>query len=471
MRVAFAVALLATGFAAAASMQPAAAGSKAPAMHSSPTPSPSSTSSSSSATPSSSSPSGASGPVVKMTLSDALSLAATNNLTYQAALADQKAAAARVVAAGAGRVPSLTVSAARQHTESAGAFVFPSPAGPVKFPISATNYNSISETLQWAIYTGGAIEAEIGEAAAGFAAAQNGVASTRADVIGDTTSAYFALLAAQRRAAIADQAVAVARDDEKLAEQLFDAGTAARADVLREQVTLANVQVQAVQADNEAAIDNANLANSLNIDLGSSIEPTENVNAAVPTFALDDVLNDARTKRPEIAASQEAVTIAADAVTAARAGTLPTLALEVQNAGQTPNFENIKQPQLSETLSVAWKLFDGGMTHGQVAEAQAEVDKAQINLKQLENGVDLEARRAYFNYVAARAQLAAAKSAQQSADEDLRVTRIRFRAGVGTSLELSDSLLADTQAQSQYVTAQAGLQSALVSLKRAAGLL
>lgn len=418
-----------------------------------------------------SSGSGAAGPVVKMTLADALSLAATNNLTYQAALADQKAAAARVVAAGAGRVPSLTVSAARQHTESAGAFVFPSANGPVKFPISATNYNSIDETIQWAIYTGGAVEAEIGEAAAGYASAQSGVASTRADVINDTTSAYFALLAAQRRAVIADQAVVVARDDEKLAEQQFNAGTAAKADVLREQVTLANAQVEAVQAENESAIDNANLANSLNIDLGSSIQPTENLNASMPAFALADILNDARTKRPELAASQQAVTIAADAVKAARAGTLPSLALQVQNAGLTPNFENIKQPQLSETLSITWKLFDGGMTHGQVAEAQADVDKAQINLKQLENGVDLEARSAYLNYVAAQAQLAAAKSAQQSADEDLRVTRIRFQAGVGTSLELSDALLADTQAQSQYVTAQAGVQSALVTLKRAAGLL
>lgn len=462
MRVALAVALFAAGAAFAsphvARAALAASSASSPAPASSPASAPASAS-------------GPNGPVVKMTLADALSLAATNNLTYQAAVADEKAAAARVIAAGAGRIPSLSVSAAREHTESAGAFVFPSPAGPLRIPISATDYNNLSETLQWAIYTGGAVEAQVGEAAAGFASAQNGVAATRADVINDTTSAYYTLLAAQRRAAIADQAVVVAREDEKLAQQLFDAGTAARADVLREQVTLANAQVQAVQADNEAALDNAALANSLNIDLGSSIQPTESLNGPAPSFALADVLADARAKRPELAASQDAVTIAADAVRAARAGTLPTLALQVQNAGLTPNFENIKQPQLSETLSITWKLFDGGMTHGEVAQAQAEVDKAQINLKELENGVDLEARRAYLNYVAAQAQLAAAKSAQQSADEDLRVTRIRFRAGVGTSLELSDSLLADTQAQSQYVTAQATLQSALVTLKRAAGLL
>jgi len=463
MRVAYAVALIASGVTAFVRIEPAdAAGHVAPQPSFSGTPA---------SMPSSSPNAGASGPVVRMTLSDALSLAAANNLTYQAALADQKAAAARIVTASAGRVPSLSASAAHQHTESAGAFVFPSPKGPVKFPISATDYNSISETIQWAIYTGGAVEAEIGEAAAGFASAQNGVAATRADVINDTTSKYFTLLAAQQRAAIADQAVVVGRDDEKLAEQQFNAGTAAHADVLREQVTLANAQVQAVQADNDAALANADLANTLNIDLGSNIRPTENLNAGVPSFTMDQILADARSKRPELASSADAVAIAVDAVKAARAGTLPTLALQIQNAGLTPNFENIKQPQLSETLSITWKLFDGGMTHGEIAQAQALVDKAQINLKQLQNGVDLEARQAYLNYVAAQAQVVAARSAQSSATEDLRVTRIRFQAGVGTSLELSDALLADTQAKTQYVTAQANVQAALVALKRAAGLL
>jgi len=411
------------------------------------------------------------GPIVQMDLASALKIAETNNLAYRAALADERAAAARVVQAIGAHLPSFSASYARQHTQSAGAFIIPSPKGPVRIPISATNYDNVQETLQWAIYSGGAIEAGVGQASAGYAAAKSELAASHADVIDDTTSAYFTLLGARKRADIADQAVAVAQDDLKTAQQLFDAGTAARADVLREQVTLSNAQLQQVQADNEAALANANLANLLNVDLGSDIDTTEKLEAPAPPFSLDEVLSDAHQRRPEIAASQSAVTIAQDAVRASRAGTLPTLALQIQNAGLTPNFENIPQPQLSETLSVTWKLFDGGLTHGKVAEAQADVDKAQINLQQLENGVDLEARRAYLNYVAAQSALAAARTGQQSADENLRVTRIRYRAGVGTSLELSDALLSDTQARVQFVTAQANLRSSLVTLERAAGLL
>ena len=405
-------------------------------------------------------------------LTDALKLALQNNLDYQSAQTDVQAAAARVVQAAGNRLPSLSAGYAHEHTQSAGAFIIPTPNGkPARIPISATNYDSVNETVQWAIYSGGAVEAQVGAADAGYAASQSQLAAARANVLRDTTNAYFQLIEARKAAAIADQAVVVAQDDLKTSNELFTAGTAARADVLRQQVTLANAQVQQVQADNAAALANAALANELNVDLGSTIQPTESLAVTAPAFDLTTVLADARSKRPEIAAAASAVSIADETVKAARAGTLPTVALQLSNAGTTPNFENIPQPQLSETLSVTWKLFDGGFTHGKVAEATADVAKAKINLQQLENGVDLEAREAYLNYVAAQAQVAAAQSGQSSADESLRVTRLRYRSGVGTSLELSDALLADTQAQNQYVDSLANLRIALVALQRAAGLL
>lgn len=411
-------------------------------------------------------------PSLTLTLDDAIRTALSNNLNYRAAAADVKAAAARVIQASAGHLPSLSAGYARQHTQSTASFEFPTPGGgTISFPFSATNYDSVNETVEWALYTGGAVEAAVGQAAAGFSAAQSSYGAARANVMRDTTSAYFQLIETRRASTIADQAVSVAQDNLKTAQEQFQAGTAARADVLRQQVSLANAQVSQVQANDAAELANASLANLLNVDLGSTIEPTESLAVPDASFTMDEVLADAHTRRPEVAAARSAVAIADDAVKGARSGTLPVVALQVQNAATYPNFVNLHQPQLSETLSVTWKLFDGGLTHGKVAEATADVEKAKINLQQLENGVDLEVRQAYFNYAAAKAQVSAAQSSQTSADENLRVTRIRYKAGVGTSLELADALLADTQAQTQYVTAQANLRTALVSLRRAAGLL
>jgi outer membrane protein len=411
-----------------------------------------------------------------LSLADALQLALANNLTYQAAAQDVAAARARVIQAGAGRVPSISAGYSYVHSQDASFFNFTAP-GPGGKPVtkqlffSAKDLNNVDATLRYAVYSGGAVQAAIGQAAAGLSAAQSSYSAQRATVIRDVTDAYFQLIEARRGAAIADQTVAVAKANLKIADDGLNAGTLAKADVLRQQVALANAQVRDIQVNDGAALSNAALANLLNIDLGSSVEPTEDLATATPSFALDDVLADARTRRSELGAARAAVDIAAAIVSEARAGTLPAVLLEVSEASSKPNFVNVPQPQLSETLAVTWKLFDGGLTHGKVSEAAADVEKAKINLKQLSNAIDLEARQAFFNYSAAQAQVGATKSAQDSADESLRVSQIRFKSGVGTSFELSDALLADAQAQTEYVNAQADLRIALTTLQRAAGLL
>jgi outer membrane protein len=411
-----------------------------------------------------------------LSLADALQLALANNLSYQAAAQDVKVAEARVIQAGAGRVPSLSTGYSFVHTQNAAFFNFqaPGPGGKlVNKPIffSATYLNNVNATLDYALYSGGAVQAAVGQAAAGLSAAQSDYAAQRATVIRDVTNAYFQLIEAQRGTAIADQTVSVAEQNLKTANDGLSAGTLAKADVLRQEVTLANAQVRDIQVKADASLANATLANLLNVNLGSQIEPTEELAAATPSYALDDVLADATSRRNELGAARAAVDIADEAVKAARSGTLPAIALQVSDASSKPNFENVPQPQLSETLAVTWKLFDGGLTHGKVAEATADVAKAKINYKQLSNGVDLEVRQAYFNYTAAQAQVGANKSAQDAADESLRVSQLRFKSGVGTSLELSDALLADSTARTDYVNAQANLRIALTELQRAAGLL
>lgn len=417
----------------------------------------------------------ATGPSVALSLHDALALALAGNLSYQSAAADERAAEGQVIQARSVRAPNLSVGYSYFHTQNAGVFTFPVPGatGPPQFKsieVSSQNMNNVNATLQYALFSGGSGQAAIGQAAANLAGAQSQLAATRSTVVRDVTNAYFQLLQDLRSAIVADQAVNVAQQNLTTSQQLYNAGTAARADVLQQEVTSANARVQAVQAHNAAALANAQLANLLNINLGSVITPTEPLETTTPVYSLNELLQHGQ-NRPELAAAQDAVAIADLAVTIARAATQPAVNLTVEDASSKPNFENIPQPQLSETLAVTWKLFDGGLTHGRIVQARAQVDKAKINLKQLTNSVDLEVRQAYLNYSAAQAQLVAAKAAQTSALENLRVSQIRFRAGVGTSLELSNALLASTQAQNQYINSLAGLRVAFVNVQRAAGLL
>lgn len=412
----------------------------------------------------------AAAPHVSLSLHDALSLALANNLSYQSALADERVAEGSVIQARSALQPDLSAGYSYVHSQTAESFEFPSPTGFQKILFSSTDINNVNGTLEYALYNGGANVAVLGQASANLAASQSNVAAQLNDLIRDTTSAYFHLIETTRSAAVADQAVSVAGDNLKTANELYQAGTSAKVDVLRTEVTLADARVNAIRAHNDAALANAQLANILNINLSSIINPTDTLETTAPSYKLGPLLVSAQ-GRPELASAQDAVAIADEAVKAARAGELPNIDIQVQELSSKPNFFNVPQPQLSETLAVTWNLWDGGLTRGKVKEASADVDKAKIQLKSLDNGVDLEVREAFFDYSASLAAVDAAHDAQTATQENYRVNAIRFRAGVGTSLELADALLSETQAENQYITALADLRISLVALQRAAALL
>ncbi len=413
-------------------------------------------------------------PHVSLSLHDALQLALANNLTYQSLLTDERAAEAEVVQARSAFQPTVNAGYSYFHTQNEGAFQFiaVSPTGShlEKVEVSAQNVNSVNATLAYALYTGGAAQAAIGQAAAHLAQTQHDLAGVRNTLIQDTTTGYFNLIQTTRSAQVADTAVNVGEQDLKTANELYTAGTAAKVDVLRSQVTLADANLNQIKAHNDVSLANARLANTLNINLSSAITPTDTLEMQAPSYQLGSLLVSAQ-GRPELAAAHDAVTIAEEAVKGARANYLPNVGLQVSEASSLPNFVGVPQPQLSETLDVTWQLFSGGLTRGKVLQAIAEMDKANINLKDADNSVDLEVREAFFNYTAAQAAVVAAQSATTSARENFRVNQIRFKAGVGTSLELSDALLSTTQAENSYISALADERISLVTLQRAAGLL
>src|SRR5271166_1471557 len=194
---------------------------------------------------------------ISLSLSDAMSLALTNNLTYKAAAQDVIAAEGQLIQARGSAYPSVSAGYAYIHTQDPAYFILPVPQ-PVGPPIpqkalfSATDTNNVNATLQYAIYSGGAVQAAIGAAAAGFSASQSNLAAVRADVLNQTTASYYGLVLARKTASIDDEAVDVGKQNLQTSQQLYAAGTVAKADVLRQQVTLANAQVAAVRAHNAA---------------------------------------------------------------------------------------------------------------------------------------------------------------------------------------------------------------------------
>ena len=116
-------------------------------------------------------------------------------------------------------------------------------------------------------------------------------------------------------------------------------------------------------------------------------------------------------------------------------------------------------------VGVSVPIFDRGAVSIARQRAQIQLENQQINLRDAEQTVALEVRRAYLDYVAAGEQLAAANAQQQAAALALQAAQARYRVGLATFVEVTLARASLVQAQSAVVSARSSLvfQQALMS--------
>src|SRR5262249_10520744 len=117
----------------------------------------------------------------------------------------------------------------------------------------------------------------------------------------------------------------------------------------------------------------------------------------------------------------------------------------------------------------SYPLFQGGLTKGQVAQAEASLDgvAAQRALEELQ--IRLEVDTARLAVRAARATIGAADEALRSARHQLRLAEQRYATGVGSIIELNDAQVGYTNAAAQVVQARYALAGARAQLLAALG--
>ena len=152
----------------------------------------------------------------------------------------------------------------------------------------------------------------------------------------------------------------------------------------------------------------------------------------------------------------------------ARAEYAPTALL----SGQTYN--GASNPPLGAagsqvSLSISLPLLDGRLRSAQVAEATAALDKAQVDYERASLMALGDVANAWRELQAARTNIGTAESARASAQENLRVARLRERAGKGIELETLDALSVFASARETALRAQARVDLAVAGLRYAAG--
>lgn len=402
-----------------------------------------------------------------------------------------RAVQAQRQAAGTPQVAAIASYTRTNHVEE---FTVPNPAGGVRviYPDVPDNIRSRID-LQWPIYTAGRVGALTRAAAAESEAAGHDREAARADVKLEITRAFWAVVTARASRDVVGQALQ--RIDAHLTDvkNQLSVGLVPPSDVLTVEAQRAHQQTLSIEADNLFETTSADFRRLVGLDpdapfelvaeLAPPSEPQPSKPAAQgfgpgnPQGAQIGVLNlkhEARERRPERKSLQFRIDAATERVSAASAGSLPTITAVGGYDMSRPNprifpIQEKWKPSWDVGVQLRWSLFDGGRSRAETAEAAANRRAAEARLRELDKIIDVEVRQRLADVNAARASIAAAETGVTAAAEAHRVLTERFGAGVATNTDVLSAHVALLQAQLELTRAAANAQLAAARLDRALG--
>ena len=282
-------------------------------------------------------------------------------------------------------------------------------------------------------------------------------------------SNFLTLVQQQEQLRVQQENLAAQEAQEKQIKAFVDAGSRPISDLYQQQATVAAARTQVVNANRALELAKVDIIQALNLDPRGSyafappVLDTTSASGNV-TFNLDSLLTSALAQRSDLDAQQTLVSAAAQGVKAAKGARWPSLSLtagynSAYNSATSLGFYDQLDQRRGGSLSLGFSipLWDRGSTELSTQRAEIAEDNARLDLKDRQQQIGLEVRRAYLDHQAAKQQLDAAEAQLRAAQLALQTSQQRYNVGAATLLEVTQARAAQLQAASALVTARYAL--------------
>jgi outer membrane protein len=134
-------------------------------------------------------------------------------------------------------------------------------------------------------------------------------------------------------------------------------------------------------------------------------------------------------------------------------------------------FGNRWYPYSMIGMNLSVPIFDGLNKHYKAQQARLNITKTENNISALKNSIGLQIMQAQISLKNNIQTLASQKRNMELAEEILRVTKIKYQAGVGSNIEVVNAEASFKEAQTNYFTALFDAMVSKVDLQKASGTL
>ena len=161
-------------------------------------------------------------------------------------------------------------------------------------------------------------------------------------------------------------------------------------------------------------------------------------------------------------------------VLAARGAYLPALGLNYTYGIDAPQFavngpDGVRNLGYSASVTLDIPVWDWLATEHKVKQSEIRRDVAKVALTNTQRRLIARLDEAYAEAAAARDQLASLDASAATADESLRLTKMRYTGGEGTVLEVVDAQTAFVTAANAREDGRVRYQAALADLRTLTG--
>ncbi|HEX6600553.1 MAG TPA: TolC family protein [Gemmatimonadaceae bacterium] len=341
---------------------------------------------------------------------------------------------------------------------------------------------SIGASSGMTIYNGGQNRNILSQARTNAAAGAADVARTRQSLVFTVASDYLALITQQQQLRVQQENLTAQEQELTQLQEFVRRGTRPIGDLYQQQAAVASTRLAMVNARRATEVAKVNLIQELVLDprleytfatpVDSTAVPADTTAPPLQVFNLDSLITVAFQQRVDLRAQALRVQAAQTEIAIAEGGRKPTVSGSAgygtgYNSGSDQGFATQLNQRRggSVGVNVSVPILDRGAVSIARQRAQVQLENELLTMRDLEQSVALDVRRAYLDYLSAGESFAAATAQERAAALALQAAQTRYRVGLATLVEVTLARASLIQAQSAVVSARSSLifQQALMS--------
>lgn len=404
-------------------------------------------------------------PPSSLTLATAVDIALCRNPTTRSAWASAHLQAAALGTAESAWLPTITAQdgetrAYGQHVDATG-----------NLDSHPQNTNDAVLSLSWTLYDFGGRGGRIRSARDLLDAAAATANSTVQQTVFNVVQSFYGVVAGDAAQAAAKTTEDTYAQSVEIAHALHVGGVSALGDVLQVETAYAQAVLAYETAAHTAESSRGMLAFEIGVPADQPLKlEAEPVPAQVPAFTarMADLMTQAERQRPDLAAARSQVESAVQDITVARAAGRPSIAIAgSRNRVDTMGIPLQNYGQIGVTVTVP--LFTGFSVGYGVRQSQATLEIREANAEQVRLQVTLDVWNGYYALDSANKLLTASATLLKTAQTNQEVALGRYKAGVGTIVDLLTAEAAEAAALQSRISAEQSWEVARAQLVLALG--